>query len=68
MNSQLNYLVAKAQMDERIRVAERARLAGGDPERSSGRSPGAAASFAARRVLRTRPAAPMKPEACAEDY
>jgi hypothetical protein len=68
MNSELNYLVVKAQMDHRIRAAERARTAGGDPEESSGRLLGAAASLVAQHVPRTRPAAHMKPEPCVGDH
>ncbi len=68
MNSQLNYLVVKARMADRIGAAERARMAGGDPDGSSGRLPGAAASFVARHVQRTLLAARMKPEPCVEDH
>ncbi len=58
MNSQLTYRVVKAQVEDRIRAAERARTAGGEPERSSGRLLGAVASFVARPVReRARPRA-----------
>ena len=68
MNSELNYLVVKAQMDHRIWAAERARMACGDPQGSSGRLPGAAARLVAQHVPRTRPAARMKPEPCVGDH
>lgn len=68
MNSELDYHVVKSQMADRIRAAERARMAGSDPQWSSGRLLGAAATFVARHVPRTRLAARMKPEPCVEDH
>jgi hypothetical protein len=69
MNSQLNYLVVKALMDDRIRSAERARMAvAGDPDRSPERSRGALASFLAHRMPRRRPVARVQPQPCVEDH
>jgi hypothetical protein len=69
MNSQLNYLAVKAQMDERVWAAEQARLAGaGGSSGPAGRARGALASFGARRAARIRPAARLKPQACVEDH
>jgi hypothetical protein len=68
MNSELNYLVVKVQTDDRIRTAERARVAGaGGPDRSARRARGALASFVARRAPRSRAAGRVQPQPCVED-
>jgi hypothetical protein len=64
MNSHLNYVAARARMDERIRAAERARVAGDNYRDRSG---GSRRESLARTVARWRPSAAVEPRPCIED-
>jgi hypothetical protein len=68
MNGHLNHLAVKAQMDDRIRAAERARMAGaGARDRAAGSSGGWVARALSRRLPRRRLGVRVESQPCLDE-